>query len=78
MCRMKDFSAAELASFDGHDGRAAYVAFKGVVYDITESSMWGGGDHEGAHVAGHDLTAEHEDAPHDVYVTDFPEVGRLV
>lgn len=75
---MKDFTAAELASFDGKEGRPAYVAFKGVVYNVTESSMWGSGDHEGVHAAGHDLTAEHEDAPHDVYVTDFPEVGKLV
>jgi predicted heme/steroid binding protein len=30
------------------------------------------------HSAGRDLTEEHDDAPHDVYVTDFPEVGRLV
>ena len=75
---MKDFSAAELATFNGQGGQPAYVAYKGVVYDVTESSMWGGGDHEGAHKAGTDLTAEHADAPHDVYITDFPEVGKLV
>lgn len=74
---MKEFTAEELAKFDGREGRPAYVAFRGVVYDVTESAMWGGGDHEGLHSAGADLTAEHEDAPHDVYVTDFPEVGRL-
>jgi predicted heme/steroid binding protein len=75
---MKQFTAEELASFDGRDGRPAYVAYKGVVYDVTESAMWGAGDHEGLHSAGVDLTAEHDDAPHDVYVTDFPEVGTLV
>jgi predicted heme/steroid binding protein len=75
---MRDFTADELAEFDGSDGGSAYVAYKGVVYDVTESSMWGGGDHEGEHAAGHDLTEEMEDAPHDVLVTDFPEVGRLV
>lgn len=75
---MKDFTAAELATFDGKEGRRAYVAYHGVVYDVTESAMWGDGDHEGAHTAGHDLTAEHDDAPHDVYVTGFPEVGKLV
>jgi predicted heme/steroid binding protein len=75
---MKDFSAEELAAFDGRDGRPVYVAYKGMVYDVSESSMWGGGDHEGVHTAGHDLTAEHDDAPHDVYVTDFPVVGKLV
>lgn len=75
---MKEFSLEDLKQFDGREGRAAYVAYKGVVYDVTESAMWGDGDHEGQHSAGGDLTAEHEDAPHDVYVTDFPEIGRLV
>jgi len=75
---MKDFTLEELAEFDGRDGRPAYVAYEGVVYDVSESAMWGAGDHEGQHQAGGDLTAEHGDAPHDVYVTDFTEVGRLV
>lgn len=74
---MKEFTAEELAKFDGKDGRPAYVAYQGVVYDVSDSSMWGGGDHEGTHVAGGDLTAAHEDAPHDVYVTGFPQVGTL-
>lgn len=75
---MKEFTLEELATFNGKDGNPAYVAYKGVVYDVTDSAMWGDGDHEGMHFAGADLTAEHEDAPHDVYVTDFTEVGRLV
>jgi predicted heme/steroid binding protein len=75
---MKEFTAEELAAFDGTSGKAAYVAYKGKVYDVSESAMWGGGDHEGMHSAGADLTAEHDDAPHDVYVTDFPQVGTLV
>ena len=74
---MKDYTLAELASFDGLEGRPAYVAYKGVVYDVTDSAMWAGGNHEDMHKAGGDKTVEHEDAPHDVYVTDFPEVGKL-
>ncbi len=75
---MKDFTLEELAGFDGKGGRPAYVAYQGVVYDVTESAMWPEGDHEGMHSAGQDLTADQPDAPHDVHVTDFPEVGRLV
>ena len=37
-----------------------------------------GGDHEGMHQAGQDLTDAQDDAPHGVLVTGFPEVGRLV
>lgn len=73
-----DFTAEELQKYDGKNGQPAYVAYKGTVYDITESSMWSDGEHEGMHFAGHDLTEEQDDAPHDIYVTDFPEVGKLV
>jgi predicted heme/steroid binding protein len=75
---MTEFTAEELAANDGRDGRPAYVAFRGTVYDVSESYMWEDGDHEGAHQAGLDLTAAHEDAPHDVHVTGFPVVGTLV
>ncbi|MDO9108498.1 MAG: cytochrome b5 domain-containing protein [Coriobacteriia bacterium] len=75
---MKDMTLEELAVFNGREGQPAYVAYRGVVYDVTESAMWGEGDHEGMHDAGADLTEAHEDAPHDVHVTDFPEVGRLI
>ncbi|KAF0207464.1 MAG: cytochrome [Actinobacteria bacterium] len=74
---MKEFTLEELKKFDGREGRPTYVAYKGMVYDLTESSMWDQGDHEGMHAAGGDLTADHDDAPHDEHVLDFPEVGKL-
>jgi len=54
----------ELATFDGREGRRAYVAVNGKVYDVTDSPRWQGGRHEGAHQAGGDLTEELKAAPH--------------
>lgn len=75
---MKEFTTAEIAKFDGRKGQPAYVAYKGTVYDVSGSGMWDEGDHGGFHQAGADLTVEHDDAPHDVLVVDFPVVGTLV
>ncbi len=75
---MPDYTREQLAQFDGRDGSPAYVAYQGVIYDVTDSSMWDAGDDEGEHTAGADLTAEHDEAPHDVLVTDFPVVGDLL
>ncbi|GAB4292139.1 MAG: cytochrome b5 domain-containing protein [Coriobacteriia bacterium] len=75
---MKEFTLEELKQYNGQDGKPAYVAYKGLVYDVTESAMWAGGDHEGMHAAGDDLTEAHEDAPHDEHIVDFPEVGKIV
>jgi predicted heme/steroid binding protein len=53
------------------------VAYEGNVYDVSDSAMWDDGDHMGSHEAGEDLTAAHDDAPHDVHIVDFPQVGTL-
>ncbi len=54
----------ELAQYDGRNGRRAYLAYRGKVYDVTDSPLWTDGDHFGAHQAGADLTAEIDAAPH--------------
>jgi predicted heme/steroid binding protein len=61
---VKNFSAEELSQFDGKNGKPAYVAFKGKVYDVTDSYMWIDGDHSGEHQAGKDLTEQMMVAPH--------------
>lgn len=74
----QEFTRDSLAKFDGKDGRPAYVAYQGKVHDVTGSLMWEGGDHEGEHFAGTDLTAEMDDAPHFPDELDaFPVVGTL-
>lgn len=75
---MREFTLDDLKQFNGRDGNPAYVAYKGTVYDVSESPMWDDGDHMGSHEAGEDLTAAHDDAPHDAHIVDFPAVGTLV
>lgn len=60
----RKFTLEELKQYDGREGRPAYIAFKGKVYDVTESFLWVDGDHQGQHAAGRDLTSEISLAPH--------------
>ncbi|MBD3801120.1 MAG: cytochrome B5 [Campylobacterales bacterium] len=57
-------TSRELAAYDGRDGKPAYIAYKGKVYDVSESPMWAEGSHQGMHQAGRDLTPMLEGAPH--------------
>ncbi len=76
---LRSFTLSELALFNGRKGAPAYVAFKGLVYDVTTSWQWRGGRHWAAHTAGHDLTTEIADAPHDESLLhQFPVVGTLL
>jgi len=74
---MKQFTIEELKQFDGKDGRPAYVAVKGKVYDVTQSSLWDSGSHF-EHLAGMDLTEMFKDAPHGEEVLErVPVIGEL-
>ncbi|WP_345984852.1 2-oxoacid:acceptor oxidoreductase subunit alpha [Sulfurimonas sp. HSL-1656] len=71
-------TSRELAAYDGRDGRPAYVAYKGKVYDVSESPMWAEGNHQGMHRAGRDLTPMLEGAPHGEEVFErYSVVGTL-
>ena len=61
---MRVFSPKELSAFDGRQGRPAYIAYKGKVYDVSASPLWRGGFHQDQHQAGKDITAELPEAPH--------------
>jgi predicted heme/steroid binding protein len=60
----RKFTLQELKQYDGKEGRPAYIAYKGKVYDVTDNYLWIDGDHQGEHVAGKDLTQEMATAPH--------------
>ncbi len=62
----KTFTLADLAQFDGTDGRPAYIAVDGVVYDVSGSARWPEGRHTScnlAAMAGKDLSTEIDQAP---------------
>ncbi|ACD93932.1 CopD family protein [Trichlorobacter lovleyi] len=68
-----------LASYDGIEGRPAYFAFEGKIYDATHSLLWKQGTHMGRHNAGNDLTEALNLAPHGrEKVTAMTVVGELI
>ena len=74
----KRFTPQELAGFDGSDGKPVYLAYNGVVYDVSASRLWKAGKHMNRHHAGGDMGLELSQAPHDPTVLErFPRVGVL-
>jgi predicted heme/steroid binding protein len=72
------FSEQALREYDGEQGRPAYIAFQGVVYDVTDAPNWRGGMHRNMHYPGLDLTRSFRKAPHDRSVfLRVPRVGVL-
>ena len=76
---LREFTLEELSQYDGRDGRDAYVAVDGYVYDVTNSSFWINGMHQGQVSAGQDLTDEIDDSPHGrSTLARVPRIGILV
>jgi predicted heme/steroid binding protein/uncharacterized membrane protein len=74
----EDITIDELANFDGEEGRPAYFAFKGKIYDVSQSKLWKYGNHMKRHQAGVDLTDILSQAPHgEDKILALPEVGQL-
>jgi len=68
----------ELAGFDGREGRKAYVAVNGKIFDVTKSPYWQEGNHQNVHQAGTDLSADLLNAPHVRSVIErFPVIATL-
>lgn len=75
------FSLSELHRYNGDFGYPMYVAYRGVVYDVSNCPKWKSGLHENLHFPGQDLTdALDEDSPHGQSVFKHPclkQVGML-
>ncbi len=75
---MKEFNIFQLALRNGIDKPEIWIAYKGIIYDVTNSRYWKNGKHY-EHWAGQDLTEELKDAPHTEYVFEnLKIVGKLV
>lgn len=75
---LPEFTKQYLALRNGQDKPQIWIAYKGLIYDVSQSRLWKNGKHY-EHWAGQDLTDELKDAPHTVSVFGkFEVVGRLV
>ncbi len=75
---LPEYTKNQLALRNGQDKPEVWIAYKGLIYDVTRSRLWMNGKHY-EHWAGQDLTPELKDAPHTETVFDkFEVVGRLV
>jgi predicted heme/steroid binding protein len=73
-------SISELRRSTGERGTRMYIAYRGLVYDVTDCPRWKSGLHERLHFPGQDLTEELGQAPHLVDVFKRPcvtLVGKL-
>lgn len=74
---MQELSRSQLALYNGQDKEEIYVAYQGLIYDVTNSRLWRNGKHY-EHWAGQDLTAELAQAPHNEQVFErFKVVAKL-
>lgn len=75
---MQAVSKAQLALRNGQDKPEVWIAYQGVVYDVTHSRLWRNGKHY-EHWAGQDLTDELKDAPHTERVFEkLKVIGKLI
>jgi predicted heme/steroid binding protein len=73
------FTLDDLCRFDGKEGRPAYLAYKGIIYDATKSRLWKNGLHAAKHAAGNDLTDFLTNAPHgEDKILALPQIGKLL
>ncbi len=71
---------AELKRGTGERGSRKLIAYKGIVYDVTNCPRWRLDLHENLHFPGQDLTGELTEAPHAEDVFTRPcviPIGRL-
>lgn len=77
VAEQKAFTLDGLSKYNGQNGQPAYIAYKGVVYDVSNVPQWRGGTHNGEK-AGTDVTNDISKSPHGERVfSGLPQVGIL-
>lgn len=77
MNEYKTYTANDLSQRDGVQCAEVWIAYKGLIYDVTSSELFEGGRHYRL-VCGCDLTEQMRKAPHFEDVLEkFPVVGTL-
>lgn len=75
--KLPEINQRQLSLKNGQDHHLIWVAYQGLVYDVTQSRLWKKGKHY-EHWAGQDLTNELVDAPHGIAVFGkFECIGKL-
>lgn len=71
------YTPMQLALRNGQDREEIWIAYQGIIYDVSQSRLWRLGKHY-EHWAGQDLSDELPDAPHtDKVFERFVAIGRL-
>ncbi len=74
---LPEYSRAQLALRNGQDKPEVWIAYLGLIYEVSSSRLWKNGKHY-EHWAGQDLTDELKDAPHTEKVFEkFKVIGKL-
>ena len=72
---------AELRRNTGERGTRKFIAYGGIIYDVTDCPKWRLDLHENLHFPGQDLTSELPEAPHKDEVFSRPcvkAIGKLL
>ena len=73
----REYTELELRRYTGDDGGPMYIAFQGIVYDVSACPNWRSGIHRGMHFPGQDLSIEISEAPHNAEVFQHPQIKRV-
>ncbi len=77
MTDRRRYTREELQRHDGERSPRIFIAYQGIVYEVTDCPKWRSGLHEQLHWSGQDLTDELLDAPHATEVFSRPCVKRV-